>query len=102
MSRAQNAPFKLLVIDDNVETLRFVQDALGTDQLEILPASDPETGLKLFFQHRPLIVLADLLMPKISGMEVLETIVAADAAAEVILITAHYSSESAVEVRTII
>jgi len=97
MSRAQNAPFKLLVIDDNVETLRFVQDALGTDQLEVLPASDPETGLKLFFQHRPLIVLADLLMPKISGMEVLETIVAADAAAEVILITAHYSSESAVE-----
>lgn len=97
MPWAQNAPFKLLVIDDNPETVRFVQDALTTDQVEVLPATDPETGLKLFFQHRPLIVLVDLVMPRISGMQVLETIVAADSVAEVILITAHYSTETAVE-----
>jgi DNA-binding NtrC family response regulator len=97
MVQLQNARLKLLVIDDNQETLRLVQDALSSDQLEILTAGDPETGLELFFQHHPLIVLVDLMMPKINGMQVLETIVAADAAVEVILITAHYSTESAVE-----
>jgi DNA-binding NtrC family response regulator len=97
MARIQKARTKLLVIDDNQETLRFVHEALASDQLEILTAGDPETGLQLFFQHHPLIVLVDLIMPKISGMQVLETIVAADATAEVILITAHYSTDSAVE-----
>jgi len=97
MAQIHNPRLKLLVIDDNQETLRFVQDALASDQLEILTAGDPETGLQLFFQHHPLIVLVDLVMPKISGIQVLETIVAADAAAEVILITAYYSAESAVE-----
>jgi DNA-binding NtrC family response regulator len=97
MAQLQNARLKLLVIDDNPETLHLVKDAFASDQLEILTANDPEIGLQLFFQHRPLIVLVDLMMPKIGGMQVLETIVAADAAVEVILITAHYSTESAVE-----
>jgi len=97
MAQTQNIRLKLLVIDDNPETLHLVQDAFSSDQLEILTAGDPETGLDLFFRHRPLIVLVDLVMPKISGIQVLETITEADAAAEVILITAHYSAESAVE-----
>jgi DNA-binding NtrC family response regulator len=42
-------------------------------------------------------VLLDLVMPKIGGMEVLERIVAVDPGVDVILITAHYSAESAVE-----
>jgi DNA-binding NtrC family response regulator len=97
MTQLQSSRLKLLVIDDNPETLRLVQDSLAEEPLEILTAGDPETGLKLFFQHRPLIVLSDLMMPGIGGMQVLETIVAADATVEVILITAHYSTESAVE-----
>jgi DNA-binding NtrC family response regulator len=44
-----------------------------------------------------LVVLVDLVMPRMSGLQVLETIVAADAVVDVILITAHYSPESAVE-----
>ena len=97
MAQIQHVRHKLLVIDDNPETLHLVQDALASDQLDILTAGDPETGLELFFRHHPLIVLVDLMMPKINGIQVLETIVAADAAVEVILITAHYSAESAVE-----
>jgi DNA-binding NtrC family response regulator len=97
MSQHRNARLKLLIIDDNPETVGLVQDALASDDLEILAAGDPETGLDLFFQHRPLIVLVDLVMPKINGMQVLEAIVAADAVVEVILITAHYSTDSAVE-----
>jgi DNA-binding NtrC family response regulator len=97
MAQIQNSRLKLLVIDDSQETLHLVQDALASDQLEILTAADPETGLQLFFRYHPLIVLVDLVMPTISGIQVLETIVAADAAAEVMLITAYYSAESAVE-----
>ncbi len=45
----------------------------------------------------PQIVLTDLVMPNLSGMEVLERIMEFDPSTEVILMTAHYSTESAVE-----
>ena len=46
---------------------------------------------------RPRIVLLDLVMPSVSGMEILQRIVRVDPGTQVILITAHYSAESAVE-----
>jgi DNA-binding NtrC family response regulator len=65
--------------------------------LEILTTSDPEEGIDLFCSRRPQIVLTDLVMPHLSGMEVLERIIEIDPSTDVILITAHYSSETAVE-----
>ena len=65
--------------------------------LEILTASDPEEGLDLFRNRRPQIVLTDLMMPQMNGMEVLERIMEIDPATDVILMSAHYSTESAVE-----
>jgi DNA-binding NtrC family response regulator len=97
MTETQNQPLKLLLIDDNPEALALVRDALSKENLEILTAGDPKTGLAVFFERRPRIVLLDLMMPKMSGMEVLEKIVAADPGADVILATSHYSTESAVE-----
>ena len=97
MTETQNPPLKLLVVDDNPEALALVQDALSTENLEILTAGDPKTGLTIFFERRPRIVLLDLMMPKMSGMEVLEKIVSVDPGVDVILATSHYSTESAVE-----
>ena len=49
------------------------------------------------FREHPQIVLTDLVMPGLSGLEVLERIVEFDPAIDVILMTAHYTSETAVE-----
>jgi len=91
-----NAP-KLLAVDDDPQSLLLIADALAEQGLEILTAADGEAGLELFLQARPKIVLVDFAMPKISGMELLERILSADPAANVILITGHYSTESAIE-----
>jgi DNA-binding NtrC family response regulator len=88
---------KLLVIDDQLQSLELVKDALAGHGLEILTASDAKTGLDLFKRFRPEIVLLDLVMPGVTGLETLEKIIAADPGAEVIMMTAHYSTESAVE-----
>jgi DNA-binding NtrC family response regulator len=89
--------FKLLAIDDNRENLDFIRSALEFDGLEILTEQDPEEGLRTFLRVRPRMVLLDLVMPKISGIELLERMVGIDPGVDVILITAHYSAESAVE-----
>jgi DNA-binding NtrC family response regulator len=88
---------KLLVIDDESRNLELIESALAQQGLEILTTSDPEEGLILFQKSRPDIVLLDLVMPKMSGMDVLEQIIVSDPGAEVILMTGHYSAESAVE-----
>ena len=87
----------LVIVDDNPGSLELLATALEQPGLHISIATDPENGLDLIFQEHPQIVLTDLVMPKMSGLDLLERIVHFDPAIEVILMTAHYSTESAVE-----
>ena len=97
LSGDPRAAITLLVIDDNPASVELVSDAVAQPGLEILTAFDPEEGLRLFRNRRPQIVLTDLMMPRMNGLEVLERIMEVDPATDVILMSAHYSAESAVE-----
>jgi DNA-binding NtrC family response regulator len=88
---------KLLAIDDEAQSLELIKDALSNAGVEVLTACDPKIGLETFKRVRPQIVLLDLMMPGIRGLELLEWILTADPGAEVILMTGKYSTESAVE-----
>ena len=88
---------KLLVIDDDPQSLELVSETLSDNGLHILTADDPESGLELVRRERPEIVLSDIVMPKMNGMELLGRILDVDPATDVILMTAHYSTEAAVE-----
>src|SRR5579862_9754230 len=97
MSAATHTALSLLIVDDNEKSLELLSSALAQPGLRILTASDPEQGLDLVYNEHPQIVLSDLVMPHLSGMEVLERVMEFDPSTEVILMTAHYSTESAVE-----
>lgn len=91
-----DSPIKLLAIDDESASLELIEDALTQRDLEVLTAVDPEDGWRMVRRHHPEIVLLDLRMPKVSGMELLERIVEFDPGIDVILVTGDYSTESAV------
>lgn len=95
--RSEMPAIKLLAIDDDPQNLELISEALLEQHVEIFTATDPEQGLEIFSQVRPAIVLCDLMLPKFSGMDVLDRIVAIDPATEVVLMTGHYSTDSAVE-----
>ncbi|MEQ1948477.1 MAG: sigma-54 dependent transcriptional regulator [Bryobacteraceae bacterium] len=88
---------KLVAVDDTPASLELLEESLHQEGLAIFTATDPEQGLDLVLQEHPQIVLLDLVMPKMSGIELLERIVEFDPAIEVILMTAHYTTETAVE-----
>jgi DNA-binding NtrC family response regulator len=96
MTTGRKPAVSLLIIDDNAGSLELLSSALAQPELEILTASDPEEGLDLVFERHPQIVLTDLVMPRLSGLDVLERIMEFDPSIDVILMTAHYSTESAV------
>jgi len=93
-----NSPsLRLVVIDDDPKNLKFVNFILANAGLEIHTASVPQEGLDLIRRLRPQVVLMDLVMPGVQGMELLQKIVEFDPGIDVILMTGYYSTESAVE-----
>jgi len=88
---------KLLAVDDEQQSLEFIKDAFSQDPIELHTASDSFRAREAFQRLRPQIVLLDLVMPGVQGWELLEQFLTVDPGIDVVLMTAHYSTESAVE-----
>ncbi len=89
--------FKLLAINEDAQHLASIREALAQEGLEILTANGPEAGFELFLQARPRTVLLDLPLRETTEMDLLERMVRSDPSVNVILISDHYSTDSAVE-----
>jgi DNA-binding NtrC family response regulator len=89
--------YDLLVIDDDPSAIQLVTDVLGTEGFRVHGALSAAAGLDFITRHRPPIVLLDLVLPGVAGMELLDQILAIDPGIDVILVTGHYSTDSAVE-----
>ena len=87
----------MVIIDDNLDSLEMMQDALQEEGIKVYCFSEPAQGLQFIRHNRPQIVMTDLVMPLMDGIETLEHIMAFDPTIDVILMTAYYSTESAVE-----
>jgi len=59
-------------------SLELLRESLMQEGLTILTSTDPKRGLDLVFNEHPQIVLLDLVMPKRTGLEMLERIVEFD------------------------
>jgi PAS domain S-box-containing protein len=88
---------KLLVIDDDKSILRVLTVTLRDAGYQVFTAEDGETGLKIFAEEGPEIVLCDLRMPGMDGISVLKEIKARDPDKEVIVISAYADMELAVK-----
>lgn len=65
---------KILLIEDDVEISGMLADYLATEQYEIVPAYDGESACSKFKMDNYDLVLLDLMIPKISGMDVMKEI----------------------------
>lgn len=65
---------KILLVEDDVEISEMLKNFLMTENFEVVTAYDGESACEKFFVDEYSIVLLDLMIPKISGMEVMKTI----------------------------
>ncbi|MBU1230536.1 MAG: response regulator [Proteobacteria bacterium] len=87
---------KILVIDDEQPTLNMFRLLLAAYGYEILTAANGAEGLEAFERERPSVVLTDIKMPVMDGIEVLKRIKEIDPHAEVIVITGHGDMDLAI------
>jgi DNA-binding response OmpR family regulator len=90
--QASTTPAKtVLVVDDEQDILDLVRFRLEHDGYRVITASDGETGLALAKKERPDLCILDVMMPKLTGLEVLAHLRADTTTADtpVILLTAR-------------
>ena len=63
---------RILVVDDDPETLRKVRDALSKAGYRSIATGDPEEVPGLMEEHRPHLVLLDLVLPGVDGIELMQ------------------------------
>ena len=88
---------KILLIDDEPDILRVLGISLKADGYQVIPALNGAEGLAAFTREKPSIVITDIKMPGMDGIEVLEKIKELDPDTEVIIITGHGDIDNAIE-----
>jgi DNA-binding NtrC family response regulator len=88
---------RILIIDDDSSLRRVLEYNLQQEGYLVFTAPDGETGLRLFAEKEPAVVITDLKMPGISGFQVLSAVKEKAPATVVIVLTAFGAIDTAVE-----
>ena len=65
---------KILVVDDELHMRTFVSTLVETNGFKPISAENGEQGLELARQHKPAVIILDVMMPKESGVEMYRAI----------------------------
>jgi two-component system nitrogen regulation response regulator GlnG len=87
----------LLIVDDEPSVLYSFRRVFGEDGVDVLTADTVAEGVRQFRAHHPDVVVLDLQLPDGSGLEVFAEIRAATPKLPVIFITAHGTTQTAIE-----
>lgn len=79
---------KMLICDDEIDVCDFLRGFFEEREFTVFTASDGEGALRAVKRQRPDIILLDIRMPKMDGIEVLKKIRAIDKTADIIMLTA--------------
>lgn len=85
----------ILVVDDQKETIELFRKILKNEDCTILTTNNGKEALRLVDRKRPTLVILDLRMPDMSGIEVLRRIKRVDEDIEVIVTTAYGTMKTA-------
>ena len=88
---------KILIVDNEKRMVGVLQAALTEAGREVLGAYDGDSALQVFEEEKPILVITDLKMEGMDGLELLRRIKEKSPQTEVILMTAYATAQTAVE-----
>ncbi len=88
---------KILLVEDDSTLSFIVQDALIREGFDVVCAPNGESGIKLFKESNPDIIVADVMMPKMDGFEMVHLIRLTSPAVPVLFLTARTALDDVVK-----
>jgi len=97
IGEVKNSDRELLVVDDDPDNRRFLERVLGAEGYNVVLAETGEEGLRYLEDRNPHLVLLDVDMPGMGGLETLKLVREKEDYVSVILVTAKTSTEDIVK-----
>ena len=95
--KLEEAPPRVLVVDDEPTLRRTLARLLNSRNMTVLTADDGAQAIDVLGREQVDVVLVDLMMPKVGGLELLDHVRSSHAGVEVIMMTAFGDVETAVK-----
>ncbi len=96
-SPAMRPETTVVIVDDEDSNLTSLRKIFQKEGVRALTAASAQEALELCRQHRVHVVLTDLMMPRMSGIDLIKALATVAPDAEVVVMTAHGTIETAVE-----
>lgn len=90
-----SSKLSVLVVDDDQDILEYLQDFLSAEGFEVTTLADPTQAVERIRDEVFHLVVLDLMMPKVSGIDLLEQIRGVDDDIAVIILTGYPTLETA-------
>ncbi len=91
-----NDGVKLLIIDDDPKVSWILSEGLS-DKFQVISARDGSEGIQVASKEKPELILLDIKMPGLSGLEVLQKIKTAKQTSDIIMLSGHGDIKNVVE-----
>ncbi len=88
---------KVLVVDDDPRICWMLNEALKDEGYQVFTARDGQSALQIALKENPQVMVLDIKLPDISGLEVLERLRQAELRVEVIILSAHGETKNVVK-----
>ena len=88
---------KVLLVEDETSLAMILSDTLEAQGFEMRTAHDGEEGLRMFYEQKPDVLVADVMMPKMDGFEMVRHIRKIDMRTPVLFLTARSAVNDVVE-----
>jgi two-component system, chemotaxis family, chemotaxis protein CheY len=89
---------RILLIDDSASVREVLRVALESEGYRVIEAADGREGVRMYREHRPALVIADIVMPEKDGIETVKEILAIDPAAIIFTMSGKDGAEDHNEV----
>jgi DNA-binding NtrC family response regulator len=97
LSLTERISKRVLIIDDDGETLDLLKRLLDLEGFEVYLQSNPIEAIELVKEERFAVVITDIVMPEMSGLEVLKQILETCKATQVIMMTAEGTTDKTLD-----
>ena len=88
---------RILIVEDEAVLRRIVADVMERAGYCVMVAEDGVSGLQLFKEFRPHLVIADVMLPRLDGFEMVKQMRSVDGVAQILFLSARSSADDVVE-----